>query len=83
MSLYFWPVFATGAASYYFVFLGTHTAPNNKKTIALILLILLCMLSGAACMGMFITRSYSIVFAAIVQIVGGVIAYNNDELYAD
>jgi hypothetical protein len=78
ISLYVWPVTAIGAASYYFVFLGTHIAPNNKKTVALILLIILCMVSGAAVMGIFITRNWSIVFAAIAQIVGGAIAYHND-----
>ena len=79
MNLYVWPVIATGAAGYYFVIAGAMLAPNNKKSVALILLIIICVLSGAAFLGVAITRSYSVIFAGIAQIVGAIIAYQSNE----
>ena len=83
MSLYIWPLIATGAASFYFVTLGAAIAPSNKKTVALILMILLCVVSGICFFSLTITRNYSIIAPAIAQIIGGVLAYNSDELSND
>lgn len=79
MNLYVWPIFATGAAGFYFVTVGATLAPNNKKTVALILMILMCIISGAAFLGVLITKSYFGILEGIAQIVGSVIAYKSIE----
>lgn len=77
MNIYLWPIIATGVAGFYFVTAGSLLAPNNRKSVALVLMILICVLSGAAFLGVAITRSYSVIFAGIAQIVGAIISYQS------
>lgn len=80
MNIYVFPIIASGAAGFYFVILGSLVAPLYHKQVRLVLLILICLVSGFILFSLlYFKDNYIMIFHSISQIVGAVIAYNQDD----
>ncbi|RYE57173.1 MAG: hypothetical protein EOP48_06400 [Sphingobacteriales bacterium] len=70
------PGLASGIAGYFFVYIGTAIAPNYRKIVALILMIIAVLVSGMGAFILIIYRfDWQVLLETLGQVVGAAIAF--------